>query len=180
MSRNNALKADKVEDIVKTAITYTGENPERAYQVKSKWIAFYGLSLFMGCICTFLNYLTDKPCLETLATMMLLCAVFGAYFCCFAKTKLPAFYDENYLNIFCDGVFRMNMPGMRFNNSNWPHIVKIVRICMCLFMIIFPIINFVIGNTALNIWTVIGNYIYLAIFLSGLFIPIYLAGKKFE
>lgn len=180
MTQNNTLAADKVEDIVKVAITYADENPERAYQGKSKWIAIYGVSLFIGCIGVFLNDLTKMPCLETLITIMLLCAAFGAYFCCFVKTKLPTSYDENYVNVFYDGAFRMNIPGMRFNNSNWPHIVKTIRICMCLFMIIFPIINFVMGSAARSMWTAIGNYIFLAIFLCGLFIPMYLVGKKYE
>lgn len=180
MTLDNSLEANEIEDIVKVAITYADENPERAYQVKSKWIAFYGLSFCMGCIGTFMNYMIEQPCLESLTTIMLLCAVFGAYFCFFVKTKLPTFYDENEVNIFYDGAFRMNMPGMKFNNSNWSHIVEIFRICMCLFMIIFPIISFIMGNTILNIWITVGNYLLLIIFLCGLFIPVYLVGKKYE
>lgn len=180
MTQSNTLEANKVEDLVKTAITYAGENTERAYQVKSKWIAFYGLSFFTGCMGIFMNYITKQPHFETLTTIMLLCAVFGAYFCCFVKTKLPAFYDENEMNIFYDGPVRMHMPGLKFNNSNWPHMVKIIRICMCLCMVIFPIINFLMGNIMCNMETDIGNYLLLLIFLCVFFIPMYLVGKKYE
>lgn len=178
--RNDTLETDQAEEIVKTANTYADENPERAYQTKSKWIAFYGLSFFMGCIGIFLNYLTGKPCSETLTTIVLLCAGFGAYFCCFVKTKLPVFYDENKVNIFYDGPFRMHMPGLRFNNSNWPHIIKISRICMCLFMILFPIVNLIMSNTAWDLWAAAENFIFLAVFLCGIFFPVYLVGKKYE
>ena len=45
LPNDDVLKPDKVEDIVKTAITYADEAPERAYHVKSKWIVIYGISL---------------------------------------------------------------------------------------------------------------------------------------
>lgn len=38
LPNNDILNPDKVEDIVKTAINYADEAPERAYHVKSNWI----------------------------------------------------------------------------------------------------------------------------------------------
>lgn len=42
MEQGDTLETDKVEKIVKTVITYSEENPKRAYQEKShqKWIAY--------------------------------------------------------------------------------------------------------------------------------------------
>lgn len=179
MTQCDPFQADQVEDIVKTAITYREEHPKRAYQVKSKWVAFYGVSLFIGCIGVILNRRTGQPCLEALITMLVLCAVFGAYFCCFAKTKLSAFYDENDVNFFYDGAFLMHFPGMKFNNRNWLPIVTIVRSSMCLFLILFPILNFVMGSTVRDSWAAVGDYVFLATFLCGFFLPIYLVGKKY-
>ena len=178
--QDDTLNPDKVEDIVKTAITYPDEGPERAYHVKSKWIVFYGFSLLICCIGTFLNYTTAQPCMETLETLALLSAVFGAYFCCFVRTKLSSFYDENSVNIFYDGPFRMNVPGVKFNNRNWPHIVRILRLSLCLCMILFPIINIVAGSIVADIWENIGKYVFLAMFLCGVLLPIYVVGKKYE
>ena len=62
LPNNDVLNPDKVEDIVKTAITYADEAPERAYHVKSKWIVIYGISLLMCGISTFLNH-RDHPIL---------------------------------------------------------------------------------------------------------------------
>lgn len=178
--QTNVLEAKKVEDIVKTAITYADERPERAYQVKSKWIVFYGVSFLTGCIGLFLNYRTIQPCLESLEVFMLLCAVLGAYFCCFVKTKLPGFYDENKVNIFYDGAFRMNIPGICFNNKNWSYIIKAVRISMCLFLIFLPVVNFLMGSAVEDFWTDTGDYVLLVLLFSGLFVPMYLVGKKYE
>ena len=180
LPNDDVLKPDKVEDIVKTAITYADESPERAYHVKSKWIVFYGFSLLICCIGTFLNYTTAQPCMETLETLALLSAVFGAYFCCFVRTKLSSFYDENSVNIFYDGPFRMNVPGVKFNNRNWPHIVRTLRLSLCLCMILFPIINIVAGSIVADVWENIGKYVFLAMFLCGVLLPIYVVGKKYE
>lgn len=179
MPQQTPMQTKQVEDIVKTAITYADETPKRAYQEKSGWIAVYGASLLLGCIGTILNIRTKQPCLESLLTIVVLCAIFGAYFCCFTKTKLPAFFDENNVNFFYDGAFLMHFPGIRFHNGNWQPIVNVVRISMCLFLILFPILNFIMGNAAQDNWAFIGNYAFLVVFLCGFLVPIYLVGKKY-
>ncbi len=180
MENGGTMTNDAVENIVKTAITYADESPERAYHRKTRWFAFYGLSLLAGGIGMFLNDMTKQPFMETLSTIMVLCAIFGAYFCFFVKTKLPAFYDENNVSIFYDGVFRMHVPGVKFNNNNWPHIIRAVRIFVCGSMIVFPALAFMIGKIGAEVWSNAGNYLLLASFFCGLFIPVYVAGKKYE
>lgn len=179
MVQGASLETDQVEDIVKAAISYTDEKPERAYQQRSKWPVFYGLSFLAGCAGMLLNDVAGKP-LEILATFMSLCAVFGAYFCIFVKTKLPAFYDENHINVFYDGVFRMNMPGLKFNNRNWPYIVKAIRVWACVSMVIFPILSVAASNIGLKGWNKMGDRLLLVLFLCGLLIPVYVIGKKHE
>ena len=49
--------------------------------------------------------------------------IFGIYACFSAKEKLPAYFDENQISAMSDGMFRMNLPGVHFNNSNWKHIL---------------------------------------------------------
>ena len=61
-------------------------------------------------------------------------ACFGAYYCFFAKEKLPAFYDQNKINFYSDGALRMNLPGVYFNNRNWPHILRACRTWTCVTM----------------------------------------------
>ena len=42
----------------------------------------------------------------------LLSLIFGAYFFLVAKEWLPAYYDENRLNFYNDGFFRMSIPAL--------------------------------------------------------------------
>ncbi len=178
-AQRDVLETDQVEDIVKTAITYSGQEDKRAYQIKDQWIVFYVLCLFAGCTGTFLNYITEQPCIEMLMIAILLCAVFGGYFCGFVKIKLPPFYDENSISLYYDGPLRMNIPGVRLNNRNWPHIVKTARIWCGVSMLILPVLN-AAGSFLLKGWDTTGNYILLILFFCFLFVPIYVAGKKYE
>lgn len=175
----DTLENDKVESIVKTAIAYSDKKPERAYRTKSKGGVLYGFSLIICCIGTYINYVTAQPCLETLVTIQIISAAFGAYFCFFVKTALPKFYDEAPVGIYYDGPVRMNMPGLKFNNNNWPYIVKASRIWTCISMMGFPIFAFIAGSLGLKQWDTVGNYVLLAGFFAAFFIPMYIAGKKY-
>lgn len=97
--------------IVQTAIAYSEEKNARAYQAKNMWPVIYLCSLVIGMIGTLVSYIHRFHC-ETLITSVILGAVFGAYFCFFVKTKLPAYYDENKCGPYYDGPFRMNIPGV--------------------------------------------------------------------
>lgn len=60
---------------------------------------------------------------ETVALVEGLSLLFGAWLCFFVRESLPGYYDENRISFYGDGVFRMNLAGLRLNNSNWPHIL---------------------------------------------------------
>lgn len=176
----DALEADRVEGVVKTAIAYGGEKPLRAYQVRSRWTAVYLLSLLAGGAGVFLNVRMKQPCVQMLATLVPLCAAFGAYFCCFVTLRLPDYYDENAVSVFHDGVFRMNVAGLRLNNGNWPHIVRAIRLFLCLSLALFPAVSLAMGVLVPGQWASVGNWICLGLFVIGLFASVYGVGKKYE
>ena len=115
-----------------------------------------------------------------LFTVVGITVVFGIYFWIFAKEKLPAYYDENKISAFSDGFFRMNVPGVHFNNSNWKHILHGLRIWSVAVSVGYPVVTFLLdrylpvsgfGNLAYLIPT------FAAVF--SVFIPVYVLGKKY-
>lgn len=176
---SNAMDSQKIEDIVKTAIVYSKETPARAHQAKGPWAVVYVLSLLLGGVGLFLcrhwGRLSEIPLVSCL-----LGAIFGAYFCFFARLKLPAYYDENKINGMVDGPFRMNVPGLSFNNSNWPHIMGVGRIWSCLVTGLYPLLSAIMLYSFASIWLGIELYVYLFLVLGGLFIPVYVVGKKYQ
>lgn len=175
---NGSLDAGKVESIVKTAITYSDEEQTRTFQQKSNWGLVYILSLILCCVETYLFY--SKGYMSyCLPTIVCLGVVFGIYFCFFAKTKLPPYYDEHRISAYSDGAFRMNVPGVYFNNSNWPHILNVVRIWTVTVMVVYPLMCFLMAFLIPELW-IVELIMSLFLALGGLFIPIYVVGKKYQ
>ena len=179
MEKEEPINPEQVESIVKTAIACSEGKAARAYQTKNKWPVIYLCSVVIGMIGVLLNYTHPFRC-DTMLTSTILGAVFGAYFCLFVKTKLPAFYDENRCGIYYDGAFRMNIPGVVFNNSNWPYIVRVGRIWSCLSVALYPIMNMGMNYINPGLWQCIELYVFLILLLGGLLIPIYVVSKKYE
>lgn len=70
-------------------------------------------------------------------------ATFGIYFCFLVKEKLPAYYDENHISAYTDGIFEMNLTGLSLNNNNWGKILKVGRIYSVTIMLVYPIIGYI-------------------------------------
>ena len=180
MEQTAAIDAEQAEDAVKTALTYSGEKTPRAYDTKNHyWPVFYVCALAVGLVCAVLS-VRSEAFSETAATALVLGSIFGAYFCFFVKLKLPLLYDETRCGFYYDGPIRMNIPGVSFNNSNWPHIVRVGRIWSCLTIAICPLVNLGMMHLCHDLWLRAERYVFLILLLGGLFLPIYIVGKKYE
>ena len=114
-----------------------------------------------------------------LLLMELLSVIFGLYFCLFAREKLPAYYDENKISSYSNGVFRMNLVGVYFNNRNWPQIMKAGRNWALSSLVLMPILYvFLTFLFNRNPWLV--KSVLLLSYLAGLLIPMIYVGKKYE
>ncbi len=170
----NPMEASQVEELVQTVIRSSEDRP--ACMKKSFWKPIYFCSLLMGAMLLWVQYRSGRPS-SCVVTGFLLGAVFGGYYCFGAKEKLPAYYDQNQISGVADGVFRMNVPGLYFNNSNWPHILLIIRIWACCAMTVYPVLAVILSRFAW--WSVAELYVFLTLLLGGLFVPVYVVGKKF-
>ncbi len=179
MEKAEPMGAGQVEDIVKTAISFTEEKPIRAYHVKSRWPLWYLFSLIVGGLGLLGCQLIGNADTSVFVSVPL-GVVFGAYFCFFVKMKLPRYYDENKICVYYDYGIRMNMVGIRFNNSNWPHIVECCRMWSCATLALYPWFSMILHMLIPSAWKHICLFVFLGILFGSLFVPIYVAGKKYE
>lgn len=103
-----------------------------------------------------------------------------AFWSCFFAKELPTFYDEYRINYVSQGIFRIHMPGLTFNNSNWPEILKLLRIFSISVAVgtpMFYYISMLIGGYQLfdNI-KLCALWIVIFIFVGS----VYYIGKKYE
>lgn len=126
-----------------------------------------------------LGYSMDEI-FASLGPMMILMAIFGLYFCVFTKEKLPRYYDENRISAFSDGFLRMNIPGVYFNNRNWPYIVRAGQLWAMIGIVVLPAFFFVMTKFMPAVWDAAAVYIILILVLGGLFIPLITVARKYE
>lgn len=179
MEQDNLLKSAQVEQVVKTAISYSEKEKLRAYQNEGKWGIRYIASVGIAC-CELLFGFRNGCITNGLIVSMSLSAIFGVYFCFFIKEKLPAYYDENHICVYTDGLFEIHLPGLSLNNSNWGKILKVCRIWTVTLMLGYPIIScietlFLAGG----LLVLVDPMLSLLLTLGGLFIPAYIVGKKY-
>lgn len=176
------IDSQQVEDLVKTAITYSEEaQPKRSLRLGGflLWLLCVIIAIIETAVLHSLGfvYLTmDTP----LSTVLILCTVFGLYFMAYAAEKLPKYYDDYRISAFSDGPMRMNIPGVRISNRNWLYIVLVGRIWSMAMLVGYPLL--ILGAKLLvpELWAAYEKPVCLILILGGLFLPMVIVGKKFE
>lgn len=115
-----------------------------------------------------------------ITTYFLLCVFFGVYFCFLARERLPVCYDDYSLSAVSDGPLRMNLPGVRLSNSNWPSIVLTGCVWACLSLLLLPALSLLMPALCPAFWAASERWVLLILLLGGLFVPLYAVGKKYE
>ena len=173
------MEQEDVEQVVQTAVLYGKDHPRRAWRGKGPWRLIYLLALLVGAAVMWLCYKSSVR-MEALWAPVVLGAIFGAYFCFYVRLQLPELYDRERINLVYDGFFRMHMVGMAFNNRNWPHIITVGRVWSCAVMVVLPLLA--LGVTALEpaLWLWLQLPVVLIVSLSGLFVPLWVVGKRYQ
>ena len=183
LPKDEPMDSQQTEELVKKVIGLSEEEQRKFRPDRLK----RGLQLFLCTavgaleiwVLTMLGYSMDEI-FVSLGTMMILMAIFGLYFCVFTKEKLPRYYDENRISSFSDGFLRMNMPGVYFNNRNWPHIVRAGQLWAMIGLVASPAFFFVMTKFLPVVWDAAAVYIILILVLGGLFIPMITVARKYE
>lgn len=186
-----AIAPERADALMSTVIQMTDE--ERLMVEKSRkkiqsWFLGAAVVSLVSCLGIY-QYFSQFRGINPMAVPMPLMfpifgLVFGIYACFYSKDKLPTYYDENKISAYSDGIFRMNMPGVHFNNSNWRYILGWIRIWCILMMLVGPVVWFVACLYSEHMeWTAVytGSSVVTGVgILVSIFVPIYILAKKYE
>lgn len=176
LPQNVPMDTQQTDDVIKKVISMTEEKKYRPDRRK-RGIQLL-CSFLVGCLEIFLFLFWGAPAgilPQLLITLMVLMAAFGIYFCIFSREYLPRYYDENRISSLADGVMRINLPGIYYNNRNWPHIVRVGQLWSIVGLPLCPVLYFFLS------WLHPPAGPFLLVFaLFGLFIPIIAVAKKYE
>ncbi len=128
-----AVPAEDVEKLVKQTISLSEKEGKIKFDRKIlMWYVLSFIAGIYGIVLMHKNISGDYT--SSLAVPVMLSAFFAGYFCFFTKERLSSFYDSNRVTVFYDGPFRMNLPGVSFNNRNWLPIVRTFRTGLMIIM----------------------------------------------
>lgn len=185
VNQNSEIKADYVEALVKKTLTFSlEETQEKKAQNRKKRAMFFGgwgLAAILESIAVIWYFVKVKYSGYSISILFMepISLLFGVYFWLFMKERLPVYFDENKINFYSDGVFRINIPGVTLNNSNWPYLTAVLRKWALATMLLLPILALLVsiwnpegwGGFAVQIIILIG-------YLAGMFVPLYAEALK--
>lgn len=162
------------------------ENRQALRRVKKKRALYYVAGAVIGLTELAMLYLqgyrADITAEQVSLDVLLIVALpllFGLWFFLFIREKLPTYYDTERICFYSDGIFRMNVPGVYFNNRNWPFILRAGRAWCLLTPVLYPPLYLVLRLLIpLEIWRWMSLYVTLVIILGGLFLPMYITARK--
>lgn len=176
LETDRELPQQQVEELVKKAITLS--EPEEKKQRRKRIVIFAGVILAVAVLKLMLHVTGNLDGFTGFQILEVLTALFGLYFWVFMKDRLPAYYDENNISSFSDGPIRMNVPGVCFNNGNWPHIVRYLRSWSAVTLIAVPVLSILLSKLGGNQLT--SQMAVLLLYLASLFLPLYILGRKYD
>lgn len=176
MEQGETMDTQEVDSVVKAAITYAQQQPRRAYQALGRWAVVYVLALVLGAV----GLLTNASLAslgKSLVLPVLLAGIFGVYFVFGAPLQLPGYYDQNRIGGVMDGPFRLHLPGVSINNTNWPNLLRVGRVWSCGVLAVWPWLYALGVWQAPQLWAEVEKGVLLVVLLGGLFVPLYVAAK---
>lgn len=180
--QTETLPIQEVEQLVGRTLELSSGERERRRQDRRRWARIYVLCAATA-VCELIALVALGCSLEQMSSSAILIVglllFFGGWFCLGAPETLPTYYDEHSINYVTDGVFRIHVSGMRFNNSNWPHIVHNCRVYSMTVAVAYPVLYLLLEFTGFNQSFLPSLFLTLAVSL-GIIVPIYVTGKKYE
>lgn len=127
LKSNDMIQHDEVNDMV----SYSLESSVKVTidRNKRRWKFLWGISCIVVILELLFLMIFRYPMdhIKSIINISGIMMIFALWACFFVK-ELPMFYDEHKINYVSQGIFRIYMPGLAFNNANWPVILNVLRV----------------------------------------------------
>lgn len=150
--------AAEVEALIRRALAFPVEPPERQQARVKRYLPVYLICCVLG---------------------VGFGVVYGAYAFFWMTETLPRYYDENRIAQFAQGAMHIHIPGVYYNNRNWPYVLRAFRVWSMVSMLLLPpclaaagMLEPPIGENAV--------VAVFAVYILSLFVALVWPAKKYE
>ena len=174
---------EETEDLIRKALTFSAEPPERRQARTKKYLPVYIVCCALGiaeALAVLGMGLAETEGAKALLIMGVIFGVlYGAYAMFWMTETLPRYYDENRICNFAQGGFHIHIPGVYYNNRNWKHVLRALRVWSMVSLVLVPPCTAaaVLFERASG-WQVWGAV--LIVYILSLFGSIIIMAKKYE
>ena len=124
--------AAEVEALIRRALAFPVEPPERQQARVKRYLPVYLICCVLGVAEALAVWLLGLAPTEMGQTCLVLGVgfgvIYGAYAFFWMAETLPRYYDENRIAQFAQGAMHIHIPGVYYNNRNWPYVLRAFRV----------------------------------------------------
>lgn len=183
MEKSEQMSTEQVEALMQKALCLSDEESPLAKQNKKKrgylLLGAILIALFEGILMVILGHIPIDILFESISLNEVLGITFGIYFGCVLSERLPKYYDEYPISIYAQKGFEIHLPGVYFNNRNWPYMLKVGFYWSLMSIIFTPLLFMIFTVLQLN-HVVMLTMIVSGVGVLGMFIPFYYVGIKYS
>ena len=183
MEKSEQLSTEQVEALMQKALCLSDEEPPLAKQNKRKrgflLLGAILIALFEGVLVVTLGRIPIDILFESISLGEGLSIIFGFYFGCVLSDRLPKYYDEYPISVYTQKGFELHLPGVYFNNHNWPYMLKVGFYWSLVNILFTPLLFMIFAVVQLNSAFIL-TMIVSGVSILGLFIPFYYVGLKYS
>ena len=117
MPQERQFTQKEVDALIQKALTFQTEPPERQKERVQKYLPVYLICCVLG---------------------VGFGVIYGAYAFFWMAETLPRYYDENRIAQFAQGAMHIHIPGVYYNNRNWPYVLRAFRVWSMVSMLLLP------------------------------------------
>lgn len=175
--------AAEVEALIRRALAFPVEPPERQQARVKRYLPVYLICCVLGVAEALAVWLLGLAPTEMGQTCLVLGVgfgvIYGAYAFFWMTETLPRYYDENRIAQFAQGAMHIHIPGVYYNNRNWPYVLRAFRVWSMVSMLLLPpclaaagMLEPPIGENAV--------VAVFAVYILSLFVALVWPAKKYE
>lgn len=183
MPQERQFTQKEVDALIQKALTFQTEPPERQKERVQKYLPVYLVCSVLGIVEALAVWGFGLAETEVAQMSLILGVgfgvVYGAYAFFWMTETLPRYYDENRIAQFAQGAMHIHIPGVYYNNRNWPYVLRAFRVWSMVSMLLLPpclaaagMLEPPIGENAV--------VAVFAVYILSLFVALVWPAKKYE